>query len=62
MSDEEAKAQTATPQEEATIFGRMLKGEIPCKFIYEDERCVAFDDISPTGKWFSLCHFCLLNY
>lgn len=49
MSDEQAKAQTASPQEE-TIFGKMLSGKIPCKFIYEDERCVAFDDINPTGK------------
>ena len=60
MSDEEAKAQTAgqTAGEE-TIFGKMLKGTIPCKFIYEDDRCVAFDDINPTGKCFELFGFYL---
>ncbi|KAL7644855.1 UNVERIFIED_CONTAM: hypothetical protein RMT77_004672 [Armadillidium vulgare] len=45
MSEVE-KAQTASHQEE-TIFGKILKGAIPCKFIYEDDKCVAFDDISP---------------
>ena len=49
MSDEASKAQTAGP-EEVTIFGRMLSGEIPAKFIYEDDQCVAFHDINPTGK------------
>ena len=33
-----------------TIFGRMLTGQEPSKFIYEDEQCVAFDDINPTGE------------
>ena len=56
MSDEEAKAQTAGPAEE-TIFGKMLKGTIPCKFIYEDDRCVAFDDINPTGECLELFWF-----
>ncbi|KAH9399245.1 hypothetical protein TYRP_018156 [Tyrophagus putrescentiae] len=32
-----------------TIFGRMLTGQEPSKFIYEDEQCVAFDDINPTA-------------
>lgn len=36
-SDEVAKAQTATPGGD-TIFGKMLTGEIPCKFIYEDDK------------------------
>ena len=52
MSDEASKAQTAGP-EEVTIFGRMLKGEIPAKFIYEDDQCVAFHDINPTGMFFN---------
>ncbi|XP_074037125.1 histidine triad nucleotide binding protein 1 [Leptinotarsa decemlineata] len=30
-----------------TIFGKILKKEIPCNFIYEDDLCVAFDDINP---------------
>lgn len=36
-SDEVAKAQTASAGGE-TIFGKMLKGQIPCKFIYEDDK------------------------
>lgn len=37
MSDEAAKAQTAGPEKE-TIFGKILKGELPTKFIYEDDK------------------------
>ncbi|XP_003390151.1 PREDICTED: histidine triad nucleotide-binding protein 1-like [Amphimedon queenslandica] len=49
MASEVEKAQGATGGEGDTIFGKILKGEIPCKFIYEDEQCVAFDDVSPQG-------------
>ena len=30
-----------------TIFGKILKGEIPAKKVYEDDRVLAFDDVSP---------------
>ncbi|XP_018333261.1 histidine triad nucleotide-binding protein 1 [Agrilus planipennis] len=30
-----------------TIFGKILRKEIPCNFIYEDDLCVAFDDVNP---------------
>ncbi|XP_075235388.1 putative HIT-like protein Synpcc7942_1390 [Lycorma delicatula] len=30
-----------------TVFGRILRKEIPCKFIYEDDTCVAFHDTNP---------------
>ncbi len=30
-----------------TIFGKIIRGEIPSKFIYEDEHCVAINDIHP---------------
>lgn len=43
---EELKAQLAKPGGD-TIFGKILRGEIPTKFIYEDDKCVAFDDINP---------------
>ena len=33
--------------EEETIFGKILKGEIPCAEIYSDEICLAFKDIEP---------------
>jgi histidine triad (HIT) family protein len=29
------------------IFCRIVAGEIPAKLVYEDERCVAFRDLSP---------------
>ena len=37
MADEVAKAQEAKPSED-TIFGKILRKEIPCKFIYEDDQ------------------------
>jgi histidine triad (HIT) family protein len=30
-----------------TIFGKIIRGEIPSEFLYEDEHCVAINDISP---------------
>lgn len=30
-----------------TIFGKIVAGEIPAEFIYEDDHCVAINDISP---------------
>ncbi|XP_069102740.1 adenosine 5'-monophosphoramidase HINT1-like [Argopecten irradians] len=45
MSEVE-KAQAASPGGD-TVFGKILRGEIPCKFIYEDDKCVAFNDMSP---------------
>ncbi len=30
-----------------TIFGQILKGEIPCNEVYSDDRCIAFKDIEP---------------
>ena len=31
----------------ANIFARILRGEIPCKKVYEDEHVLAFHDIAP---------------
>ena len=31
---------------ESTIFSKIINGEIPCKKLYEDELCIAFDDIA----------------
>ncbi|XP_058057962.1 adenosine 5'-monophosphoramidase HINT1 [Anopheles bellator] len=47
MSDEVAKAQAAAADADDTIFGKILRKEIPCQFIYEDDRCVAFHDVNP---------------
>jgi len=30
-----------------TIFGRILRGEIPCDQVYSDGRCLAFRDVAP---------------
>jgi histidine triad (HIT) family protein len=49
------------------IFARILRGEIPCKKVYEDEHVLAFDDITarapthvlviPKGEYISLDDF-----
>ncbi|VVD01255.1 unnamed protein product [Leptidea sinapis] len=30
-----------------TIFGKIMRKEIPAKFVYEDDQCVAFHDVNP---------------
>jgi len=35
------------PYDDANIFARILRGEIPCKRVYEDEWALAFHDINP---------------
>ncbi|KAI5712198.1 histidine triad nucleotide-binding protein 1 [Diaphorina citri] len=45
MSEVEKAAQAAPGGD--TIFGRILRKEIPCNFIHEDDKCVAFNDINP---------------
>lgn len=46
MAGEVEKAQAAVSTGD-TIFGKILRKEIPAKFIYEDEQCVAFHDVNP---------------
>merc|ERR1712002_219271 len=46
MAEEIEKAQTAKPEGD-TIFGKIIRGEIPCEFVHQDEQCVAFKDVSP---------------
>ncbi|XP_052812442.1 adenosine 5'-monophosphoramidase HINT1-like [Mya arenaria] len=48
MADEVAKAKAAKPGGD-TIFGKILRREIPTPYIYEDDQCVAFKDINPTA-------------
>ena len=36
--------------EDNNIFAKILRGEIPCKKIYEDEFVLAFHDINPQKK------------
>ncbi len=30
-----------------TIFGKIIRGEIPSEFIYEDDHCIAIHDVNP---------------
>jgi histidine triad (HIT) family protein len=30
-----------------TIFGKIIRGEIPSDFLYEDEHCIAINDVHP---------------
>jgi histidine triad (HIT) family protein len=30
-----------------TIFGKILRGEIPADRVFEDDRCIAFRDVQP---------------
>ena len=38
------------------IFAKILRGEIPCKKIYEDEFVLAFYDINPQKKNSCTCN------
>merc|ERR1712212_238035 len=46
MADEIAKAQVAQPGGD-TIFGKIIRKEIPAKIFHEDDQCLAFHDVSP---------------
>lgn len=35
------------PYDDANIFAKILRGEIPCNRVYEDEWALAFHDINP---------------
>ena len=35
------------PYDDANVFARILRGEIPATLVYEDEHAVAFRDIAP---------------
>lgn len=39
----------------ASIFTKIINGEIPCYKIYEDEFCFAFLDINPNALGHTLC-------
>ena len=39
------------PYDEGNIFARILRGEIPCKKVYEDEHALAFHDINPLAPY-----------
>jgi len=39
----------------ASIFSKIVDGNIPCYKVYEDEDCLAFLDISPNSFGHTLC-------
>ncbi|EWM29206.1 protein kinase c binding protein [Nannochloropsis gaditana] len=57
MADEVAESRKAAAKKmeeaadagEPTVFDKIVKKEIPSNFIYEDDDCVAFHDLSPQG-------------
>ena len=38
---------TVTLNSGSTIFGKIIRKEIPATIIYEDESCLAFNDVAP---------------
>lgn len=48
MSSEVEKAAKAKyKQKEDTIFDKIIAKQIPADVIYEDEQCLAFNDVAP---------------
>jgi histidine triad (HIT) family protein len=37
-----------------TVFGKIVRGEIPCNKVYEDEKVLAFLDINPLSEGHTL--------
>ena len=35
------------PYDETNVFARILRGELPCRKVYEDDHALAFHDINP---------------
>jgi diadenosine tetraphosphate (Ap4A) HIT family hydrolase len=38
------------PYDGSNIFARILRGELPCRKVYEDEHALAFHDINPQAN------------
>jgi histidine triad (HIT) family protein len=37
-----------------TIFGKILRNEIPCNLVYEDDKVIAFLDVNPLSRGHTL--------
>ena len=48
MSNEVDKAQNANPSGD-TIFGKIIRKEIPANIVYEDDEALAFSDVNPVA-------------
>jgi histidine triad (HIT) family protein len=44
----------SSPYDAQNIFAKILRGEMPCLKVYEDEVCLAFLDIFPQGPGHTL--------
>lgn len=40
---------TETQDQNNTIFGKILRGEVPSIRVWEDEHCIAFRDVNPAA-------------
>ncbi|CAD6342269.1 unnamed protein product [Miscanthus lutarioriparius] len=47
MSSEKEAALATVPNDSPTIFDKIIKKEIPCTVVYEDEKVLPFRDINP---------------
>ena len=47
--------------DENNIFAKILRGEIPCNKIYEDDFVLSFHDINPQKKIQTLSYLLLLK-
>jgi diadenosine tetraphosphate (Ap4A) HIT family hydrolase len=47
MKNGAGKKETAMAYDPNNIFAKILRGEIPCKKLYEDDFALAFPDINP---------------
>src|SRR5215467_2644070 len=56
MEDNGAAAATCTREASMadTVFGKIVRGEIPCDKVYEDEHVLAFLDINPLSAGHTL--------
>lgn len=45
--DNAKKAASIDSKNEPTVFDKIINKEIPVKLLYEDEKCIAFNDIAP---------------
>lgn len=45
--EEELSKKAAELKGQPTIFEKIIKKEIPADIIFEDEKCIAFNDIMP---------------
>ncbi|KAF8080228.1 hypothetical protein N665_0964s0009 [Sinapis alba] len=49
MASEKEAALAATPSDSPTIFDKIISKEIPSTVVYEDDKVLAFRDITPQG-------------